>query len=73
MENEIIDNYKLRLSRLDKVNLTKFIHILEKKLVNIDRHEIHRYTNGRDDGFLYARCFASIDLRFPIEVGDLFL
>ena len=57
IENEILENYNKRLFLLGKEEFTKFIHILEEKLFNIDREEIREYTDGSDDGFLYVRCF----------------
>ena len=56
-ENEILDNFSTRLFELNKIDLTAFIHILEEKIYDIDRAEIHDYTDGSDDGFLYCRCF----------------
>lgn len=57
LEETIVDNYQKRLHALDKGNLTALLHILEEKLYHIDREEIHEYTDGSDDGFLYCRCF----------------
>ena len=57
LEDSILENYNKRLLRLDKGDFTKFIHILEERLYNIDREEIQGYTDGSDDGFLYCRCF----------------
>lgn len=57
LQKTILKNYKKRLLLLDKEDFTKFIHILEEKIFNIDREEIHEYTDGSDDGFLYCRCF----------------
>ncbi len=57
LEETILENYNKRLLALDKDELTKFIHILEERIYNIDRQEIHEYTDGSDDGFLYCRCF----------------
>ena len=34
-----------------------FDRILERKLWDIDRAEIQKFTDGSDDGFLYARGF----------------
>jgi hypothetical protein len=34
-----------------------FDRILERKLYDLDRAEIHEHTDGSDDGFLYARGF----------------
>jgi hypothetical protein len=55
--NTITENCKKRLLKLEKDELTSFIHILEERLYNIDREEIHEFTDGSDDGFLYCRCF----------------
>lgn len=57
IESELIDFYKTELENLDKNEFTAYIHHLEKKLYQIDREEIHEYTDGSDDGFLYCRCF----------------
>lgn len=68
MRNELIyglgkkiDKFILSLERelrtLSKEDLTKFNRFVEKKLFIIDRAEIHRYTDGGDDGFYYARGF----------------
>ena len=57
LQTEILENYNKRLFLLDKEEFTRFIHILEEKLFNIDRQEIQEYTDGSDDGFLYCRCF----------------
>ncbi|MWW23327.1 DUF4240 domain-containing protein [Algibacter lectus] len=57
LEEDITENYIKRLSKLKKEELTKFIHILEERMYHIDRKEIHTYTDGSDDGFLYCRCF----------------
>jgi hypothetical protein len=45
------------LSDLKKEDLLEFDRILERKLYAIDRAEIQEYTNGSDDGVLYARGF----------------
>ena len=37
--------------------LLAFERILERKLYDIDRADIHEHTDGSDDGFLYARGF----------------
>ncbi len=57
LEDTILENYNKRLLALNKEDLTKFIHILEERLYNIDREEIQENTDGSDDGFLYCRCF----------------
>ncbi|MFI1988125.1 DUF4240 domain-containing protein [Actinoplanes sp. NPDC020271] len=35
--------------------LTELDRVLERKLYDIDREDIHEVTDGSDDGFLYAR------------------
>lgn len=57
LSDTILENYEKRLAELDKKSLTAFIHLLEERLYHIDREEIHEYTDGSDDGFLYCRCF----------------
>ena len=57
LQGEILENYKKRLAQLDKAALASFIHHLEERMYHIDRQEIHEYTDGSDDGFLYCRCF----------------
>jgi len=57
METQILPHYKEALAKLDKASLTSFIRFQEAKLYQIDRQEVHQYTNGSNDGFLYCRCF----------------
>lgn len=57
LEEDITENYIKRLSKLGKEELTEFIHFLEERIYHIDRKEIHTYTDGSDDGFLYCKCF----------------
>lgn len=52
-----LSNFKAELSRLTKEAITEFIHTLEERLYHMDREEIHEYTDGSEDGFLYCRCF----------------
>lgn len=53
----ITNNIRDLLLELNKEELTAFNHIMEEKLFRIDREDIHQYTDGSDDGFLYCRCF----------------
>lgn len=53
----ITENCKKHLLKLDRNELTAFIRFSEEKLYKIDREEIHEFTDGSDDGFLYCRCF----------------
>jgi hypothetical protein len=57
LEGLITENYVTQLSKLNKEELTNFIHILEERIYTIDRKEIQAHTDGSDDGFLYCRCF----------------
>jgi len=57
LSDAILASYKKRLAGLSKEELTSFIHHLEERMYHIDRQEIHEYTDGSDDGFLYCRCF----------------
>lgn len=57
MEEQILPYFKEALAELDEATLTAFIHFTESKLYQIDRQEIHQYTDGSDDSFLYCRCF----------------
>lgn len=57
LEGEILENYTKRLLQLSKEEFTSFIHHLEERMYHIDRQDIHEYTDGSDDGFLYCRCF----------------
>ncbi|GAA0487079.1 hypothetical protein Ade02nite_11040 [Paractinoplanes deccanensis] len=42
---------------LNSADLTALDRVLERKLHDIDRADIHEVTDGSDDGFLYARGF----------------
>ncbi|MEC5142742.1 DUF4240 domain-containing protein [Chitinophaga sp. 212800010-3] len=53
----ITNNIRDILLGLDKEELTGFNHRMEEILFRIDRKDVHVYTEGSDDGFLYCRCF----------------
>jgi hypothetical protein len=57
LEDTILENYARRLSALDKEDFVDFLRFLEEKLYRLDREDIHEFTDGSDDGFLYCRCF----------------
>jgi len=46
-----------QLAELPAEELLAFDRILERKLYDIDRADIHERTDGSDDGFLYCRGF----------------
>jgi hypothetical protein len=54
---EVIPTLEESLGQLSAEDLLAFDRILEQKLYDIDRKEIQAYTDGSDDGFLYARGF----------------
>jgi len=54
---KVIPSLRRSLSDLAQDELLAFDRILERKLYDIDREEIHEFTDGSDDGFLYARGF----------------
>ena len=54
-EAEFISVIEKQLEKLTAAQLLRFDRILERKLFDIDREEIHEYTDGSDDGFLYCR------------------
>src|SRR6266481_5540696 len=53
----VIPELRNQLNQLSAADLLAFDRILERKLYDIDRAEIQEYTDGSDDGFLYARGF----------------
>ncbi|MES2462794.1 MAG: DUF4240 domain-containing protein [Armatimonadota bacterium] len=53
----VIPSLQQALEQLSAEDLLRFDRILEQKLYDIDREEIHEQTDGSDDGFLYARGF----------------
>ena len=54
-EDELLDGIRKQLDLLSADELLEFDRILERKLYDIDREDIHEYTDGSDDGFLYCR------------------
>lgn len=61
LSNELCDSmlegYRKRVGALSKEEMTSYIQHFEERMYHIDRQEIHEYTDGSDDGFLYCRCF----------------
>lgn len=53
----MIEALRGKLSAMDKDDLLNFDRLLERKLYELDRSEIQEFTDGSDDGFLYARGF----------------
>ncbi|MEI6432498.1 MAG: hypothetical protein WCP07_09985, partial [bacterium] len=49
---DVIPALQKRLDLLGAEDLLAFDRILERKLYDIDREDIHAYTDGSDDGFL---------------------
>lgn len=57
LEAEVVPHLETLLADLDAPSLLAFDRILEQKLHALDRTEIHAYTDGSNDGFLYCRGF----------------
>jgi hypothetical protein len=55
------EQFLAELSRLceglSSAELTDLDRVVERKLYDLDREEIHEHTDGSDDGFLYCRGF----------------
>jgi hypothetical protein len=54
---EVVPALREQLAALAADELLAFDRILERKLYDIDRADIHERTDGSDDGFLYCRGF----------------
>lgn len=54
---DVIAEIEKQLDKLSAEDLLQFDRILERKLYDIDREDVHEHTEGSDDGFLYARGF----------------
>lgn len=57
LEEEVAPALREHLDALPADELLAFDRILEQKLYDIDREDIHERTDGSDDGFLYCRGF----------------
>jgi hypothetical protein len=57
LEGEVAPALREQLTALTDEELLAFDRILERKLFDIDRADIHERTDGSDDGFLYCRGF----------------
>jgi len=57
LEDEVVSALRDLLDRLPAAELLAFDRILERRLYDIDRADIHERTDGSDDGFLYCRGF----------------
>jgi len=55
--SDLVENLSAKLEKVSKEDLLAFDRLLEQKLYDIDRADIHAYTDGSDDGFLYCRGF----------------
>jgi hypothetical protein len=50
-----LKNLTAACADLSAEELTALDRVVERKLHDIDREDIHEFTDGSDDGFLYAR------------------
>jgi hypothetical protein len=57
LQEEVAPALREQLDTLSAYALLAFDRILERKLCDIDRADIHERTDGSDDGFLYCRGF----------------
>ncbi|BCY06521.1 DUF4240 domain-containing protein [Actinoplanes sp. L3-i22] len=53
--DRFLEQLALVSADLSAQELTDLDRVLERKLYDIDREDIHEVTDGSDDGFLYAR------------------
>lgn len=57
LEEKVTPALREQLAGLPAADLMEFDRVLERKLYDIDRADIHERTDGSDDGFLYCRGF----------------
>lgn len=55
--DEFTDHLAALATDLSDTELTDLDRVLERKLYDLDRADIHAVTDGSDDGFLYCRGF----------------
>ncbi len=55
--DDVIPALEKLLDELSREDLLAFDRVLERKLYDIDRMDVQEFTDGSDDGFLYARGF----------------
>ena len=55
LDQDVVPALQEQLAGLPAEELLAFDRILERKLYDIDRADIHERTDGSDDGFLYCR------------------
>ena len=55
--DQFLTQLRRQSADLSSAELTDLDRVLERKLYDLDREEIHEYTDGSDDGFLYGRGF----------------
>lgn len=54
---DFLANLRTRCLDLSAAEMTDLDRVLERKMYDIDREDIHEVTDGSDDGFLYCRGF----------------
>jgi uncharacterized protein DUF4240 len=66
-----LENLERVSAGLSSEELTDLDRVLERKLYDLDRAEIHEVTDGSDDGFLYCRGFiVALGKEFYKAVND---
>ncbi|TDC79512.1 DUF4240 domain-containing protein [Micromonospora sp. KC606] len=53
--DQFLANLRALCADLSSPELTDLDRVVERKLYDIDRQDLHTVTDGSDDGFLYAR------------------
>jgi hypothetical protein len=53
----LMQKLRQHLESLDSKALAVFDQVLDRKLYELDRRDVHSRVGGSNDGFLYARCF----------------
>lgn len=57
LDETVVPALREQLDALPAAELLAFDRVLERKLYDIDRSDVHERTDGSDDGFLYCRGF----------------
>ncbi|MDQ0364238.1 DUF4240 domain-containing protein [Catenuloplanes indicus] len=55
--NRFLERLSAATAELTAAELVALDRVVERKLYDIDRRDVHDVTDGSDDGFLYARGF----------------
>ncbi|MCM4084649.1 DUF4240 domain-containing protein [Paractinoplanes hotanensis] len=68
--DEFLTQLRALCADLSSDELTDLDRVVERKLHDLDRQDIHEHTDGSDDGFLYCRGFiVAAGRRFYLSVA----